>query len=141
MSKIWGRNRAVHEFSTMQSILGTILKVAEEHGAERVVEVNLEIGELTFLNPEQLRFSFEVLSEKTIAEGAVLNIERIRTKIRCLDCGYEGPSKYDGPEYHTLDIPVFLRCGRCGGISVKITAGRECNVKDIKVKLQEGRKR
>lgn len=122
----------------MQSILGTILRVAEEHGAERVAEVNMEVGELTFLNPEQLRFSFKVLSEKTIAEGAVLNIKRVKPKIRCLDCGYEGPSKYDGSEYHALDIPIILRCGSCGGVNIEIAAGRECNVKDIRVRLRGG---
>ena len=126
----------MHEFSTMKRILETVLSAARSHEAESVLEVNLEIGELTFLNPEQLRFAFSVLSEGTLAEKANLHIKRIRPGIRCSSCGYEGYVGYDGPEYHLLGFfPLSLRCVKCGSIEVEITSGRECNVKDVKIRL------
>ncbi len=124
----------------MQAVLETVIKVAEEHGAERILKVNLEVGELTFLNPEQLRFAFKILSERTMAEGARLRIRRIRPRIKCSRCEYEGPSRYEGPEVHVANLPVFLKCPKCGGEDVSVSAGRECNVKDIRVKVRGGEK-
>jgi len=127
----------MHEFSTMQMILETVLSAAKSHKAERVLEINLEIGELTFLNPEQLRFAFSVLSENTIAKNANLHIKRIQPRIRCSRCGYEGGIKYDGPEYHVLGVPLPLQCIKCGETNVEITSGRECNIKNVKIKLPD----
>jgi len=128
---------SMHEFSTMQAILETILSTANAHKAERVLEISLEIGELTFLNQEQLRFAFSVLSENTIAKNANLHIKRIQPRIRCSSCDYEGSIKYEGPEYHILGVPLPLRCMKCGGVDVKITSGRECSVKNVKIKIPE----
>jgi len=125
----------MHEFSTMQAVLESVLSAAKLHNAERVLEINLEIGELTFLNPEQLRFAFSILSEGTIAEKANLRIKRVRPRIKCANCGYEGYVKYEGPEHHSLDIPLQLKCMKCGSTKVEITRGRECNVKNLKLKL------
>jgi len=125
----------MHEFSAMQTILESVLSAAKLHNAERVLEINLEIGELTFLNSEQLRFAFSILSEGTVAEKARLHIKKTKTRIKCANCGYEGYSKYHGPEYHSLDIPLSLECVKCGSADVEITSGRECNIKNVKLKL------
>jgi len=119
----------------MQRILETVLDAAKQNGAEKVLEINLKIGELTFLNPEQLRFAFSILSEGTVAEDATLRIETVKPRIQCSSCGYEGPIEYDGPEYHLLGVALSLKCGRCGSAEVEITSGRECSVKDFRIKL------
>jgi len=64
----------MHEFSIAQSVVQTVLKVAMENNAVQVTEINLEIGELTLLNPEYLKYGIEVASEGTIIEGAKVNI-------------------------------------------------------------------
>jgi len=127
----------MHEFSTMQTILETVLNAAKAHGAENVLEINLGIGQLTFLNPEQLRFAFSVLSKGTMAENAKLHIRRVRPRIRCPNCGYQGPIKYDGPEYHLLGVPIPLKCGKCGSAELEIKAGRECIIRSIKVRVPD----
>jgi len=128
---------SMHEFSTMQMILETILSAAKSHKAETVLEINLEIGELTFLNPEQLMFAFSVLSENTIAKNANLRVKRIQPRIRCSSCNYEGPLKYEGPEYHTLGVYLPLKCVKCSSVDVKIVSGRECNIKNVKIRTTE----
>ena len=125
----------MHEFSTMQMILETVLNAAKAHGAEKILEINLDIGQLTFLNPEQLRFAFSVLSNGTVAENAKLHIRRVRPRIKCPNCGYQGPIKYDGPEYHLLGVPIPLKCGKCGSAELEIKAGRECSIRGIKVRV------
>lgn len=76
----------MHEFSTAKGIVETILTVAKENGAKRITEVNLQIGILTMLNPEQLEFAFQVLTEDTIAKDARLNISYSPMKLICKSC-------------------------------------------------------
>jgi len=119
----------------MQLTLEAVLNAAKAHKAEEIIEINLEIGELTFLNPEQLKFAFSVLSKNTIAENAKLNIKQVKPAVKCTNCGYEGPTKYNGPTPHILGVPLYLKCANCGSAEVGITAGRECNIKDLKIKV------
>ncbi len=106
---------------------------ARKRSAEKILEVNLAIGELTFLNPEQLRFAFEVLSEGTPAEKAKLNIETVSTRVNCPQCGYRGPILYEGPENHFGYATAFLMCKVCGCRDLEIVSGRECTIKNLKV--------
>jgi len=123
----------LHELSVMQSVVSTALSVARSRGASRVLAVSMKVGELTHLNPEQLKLAFEALTEDTEARGAELNIEVVRAKLRCRRCGYEGgpPSTLESLQ---LPIPI-VRCPSCGGFDVEVEAGRECMLTSIKVAL------
>ena len=123
----------MHEFVTAQQIVRTITRVGLQNGATRITAVRLEIGDLTFLVPDQLKFSFDIASKDTIAEGARFEITRIKAKVKCHKCGYEGQldlhSKGD-----TADFEVNFRdCPKCGESGMEIIGGRELNIKDIKV--------
>ena len=123
----------MHEFSTMYSIVQAVLEAAEERGADKILEINLDIGDLTFLNHEQLQFAFSIISKDTKAEGAKLNIRSIEPKIKCLKCGYVGRGIYEGPEYHLYGFPLPVKCGRCGSTEIEFLEGRECKIKNISV--------
>ncbi|MBS7658638.1 MAG: hydrogenase maturation nickel metallochaperone HypA [Candidatus Bathyarchaeia archaeon] len=126
----------MHEFSTAQTIIESILKVAEKHNAKRVTEVNLEIGALTMLNSEQLIFSLTILSEKTIVEGAKFNINYTPVKLKCLNCGYE--SIIDSESLVNFEWTEFifqLKCLKCQSREVEVIEGKSCIIKDIKVKV------
>jgi hydrogenase nickel incorporation protein HypA/HybF len=114
-------------------IVECVLKEAEKHEAKRVSEVHLVIGKLTFLNPEQARFWYEVLTKDTIMADSKLYIEEKSGLVRCSKCGYEGGFKYeDDPIYH-VPAPT-LSCPKCGGI-VEIVGGRDCLIKRVKLIL------
>ena len=68
--------RKMHELSVTESILNIVLKHAQENGAEKVLTIGLKIGELSELVGECIQHYFDYLSKGTIAEGAVLEIER-----------------------------------------------------------------
>lgn len=129
----------MHEFSVMQSVVEAIIGVARERGATRVLSARLRVGELTFLNPDQLRFAFEVLTKGTIAEGAELIIETVRAKLRCRSCGYEGEASYEGEEVHIPLAPLLLKCPRCGSMDVELTSGRECTLASVRVEVPSRR--
>jgi len=73
----------MHEFSVMSQIVDSILEEAGRRDAQKIEQVELEIGEYTLLGEEQLRFAYEVLSRDTILEGSTLKVGRIPGKVKC----------------------------------------------------------
>jgi len=120
----------MHEISIAGAIIDAVLDAAKKNNAIKVEEVFLEIGELTALNPDQLKFIFETISAGTTAEGARYNIKVIRPLINCKKCSYNGPIEFF--ERLHFFLPV-IKCPRCGEADIDIIAGRECCVKKIKI--------
>ncbi len=127
------RWNSLHELSMADAIIKTVIDAAQKNDAIEVLEVTIEIGELTLLNPEQIKFILEVLSEDTILEGAKFNIEIIPAEIEC-SCGYKGKISADDELDHYN--PLIL-CPSCGKGDFKIIDGRECNIKNIKIEKED----
>jgi hydrogenase nickel incorporation protein HypA/HybF len=122
----------MHEFSRTSQIVEAVLNEAEKQAAAQVVEVEVEIGDLTFLGLQQVRFSYKILTEKTIAKNSKLTIKRVKGRGRCSSCGYEGPLSYlNDPQFH-ISVPTF-NCPRCGS-PLSISAGRECVIRRIRIR-------
>ncbi|UCD26652.1 MAG: hydrogenase maturation nickel metallochaperone HypA [Candidatus Bathyarchaeota archaeon] len=68
-------------------IVENVLREAEKHNAKKVTEVHLIIGKLTFLEVEQVRFSYNILVDGTIMEGSKLYIEEKNGVVKCSICG------------------------------------------------------
>ena len=104
------------------------------NNARKITEIRLEIGEFTFINPQQLQFVFEIAAKDSLAEGAQLVITKTPGKIKCSKCGYAGGLKYTGEEIHsTTAIQFVLDCPKCESKETEIIGGRELRIKDIKV--------
>jgi len=58
-----------------REIVETLLTYAEKHGLKRIVEVRLTIGELTCVEPDQLKFCFGAITRDSALEDASLEIE------------------------------------------------------------------
>jgi len=116
----------MHELSAATSIVQTVLKVAKERSVRRVKAVRVELGDLTLLNPDQLKFCFEVAARGTLAEGAELKIERKPATLCCQDCHrtFEWVP-VDDPLYHLG--PTRLTCA-CGSGNVKVESGRDLRI-------------
>jgi len=121
----------MHEFARTSQIVEAVLSEAQKQHAAKVTEVEVEIGDLTFLGLEQVRFAYKILTDKTMAESSKLTIKQIRGRGKCENCGYEGPLQYlDDPQFH-ITIPTF-NCPRCER-PLSISAGRECILKRIRI--------
>jgi len=122
----------MHELSASEAIADLVLEEAKKREAQRVLGVQIEIGGLSFLNPEQVRFWLELKFEETIARGAKVDIRLIKPEISCPECGYKGKLEMkDDPVYH-LVLPS-LSCPRCGSSNVIAEKGRGCTVNRIKL--------
>jgi len=112
----------MHELAITEGIINAAVPEAEKHGASRILEIRLKIGELSGVLPGYIQECFDIVSQGTIAQGARLVIERIPVTIRCLDCGFEG----------VIDRKK-IRCPQCGGAELKLIGGREYFVDSLEV--------
>lgn len=64
----------MHELSLMNSLMGTIHRIANEQQARRVTCVRVTLGALSHMSPEHFREHFEQAAHGTMCEGAALEI-------------------------------------------------------------------
>lgn len=108
----------MHELGITQEILAV---VTEHAGGAKVRRVVLEIGKLSAILPDAVRFCFDLCSEGTVAEGAELEIIETPGRARCRACGGEV----------VLDRP-FGHC-TCGGSDLDWLSGEELKIKEMEV--------
>jgi hydrogenase nickel incorporation protein HypA/HybF len=114
----------MHELALAEAILA----IATAHaGDARITAVEVRVGHLRQVVPDALRFNFELVAEGTPAAGAELVIEEVPTAGRCCACDA------------TAELPRFpLRCPRCGGLDIELTAGEELEVSALEVERESG---
>ena len=94
---------------------------AEQAAGRAVSRVRLEIGRLSAVMPESIRFCFDVCTRDTPLADATLEIIEIEGRGRCLECGRE----------LALDRP-YGQC-ECGSCAIECIAGQELNIKEMEV--------
>ena len=115
----------MHELSVTESVLNIVLKHASANHAVKVMCISLKIGELTDLVGECIQQYFDYLSKDTIAEGAILNIERSPVVFQCKDCN---------TTFHvSLKDSGSIVCSQCSGAKVALVSGREFYIQHIEV--------
>jgi len=127
----------LHEFSAACSIVDTALEAAQNNKATKVSIVNVEVGEFTFLVPEQLVFNFEIASKNSILEGAELRIKTIKGQLLCNDCNFQGESQMDPNLPNQIAVFAPMKCPKCGGSSTKITGGKDFVITSIEAEVSE----
>ena len=110
----------MHEMSLMESVREIVEETASRHGARRVAVVRLQIGALATVEPEALRFCFDVVMHDGVAAGARLEIETVPGSGWCWDCG-EAVEIAEGGD----------GCPLCTGHRLEVTGGTDMRVKDI----------
>ncbi len=116
----------MHEMSLMESVREIVEQTARGQGARHVVTVRLEIGALATVDPDALRFCFDVVMHESVAAGARLEIESIPGSGWCWDCSKPVTIAEGG-----------MPCPRCGGFRLEVTAGTQMRVKDIDLGPEE----
>ena len=108
--------------SLAESVRGIVEDAATAQGAKRVTTVVLEIGELSSVEVEALRFCLEVVLRESLADGTAIEIRHVAGVGRCLTCDRSVPlaQRYDP-------------CPHCGGYQVRPTGGTEMRVKEIEM--------
>lgn len=111
----------MHEVSLASGIIEIAGKAAQEAGGGKVRTIRVQVGALTCVDGESLRFAFGVLSQGTGMAGAALEIEAVPVTVQCGQCGSAGPP----------DDPLVHVCPRCGAPGAKLLTGRDITVRSI----------
>jgi hydrogenase nickel incorporation protein HypA/HybF len=119
----------MHELSIAATVMEDVLNFAQSRGVTKVVRVRLAIGELTCVQPEQLKFCYESVTRETALADSTLEIEAVPARVACSNCGYQGSPKYWMDSL--ADTPIAtLQCPVCGK-STDAEQGHECAIKTI----------
>ena len=113
----------MHELALCQGLIELLVEQGRVHGFTEVRSVTLAIGALGHVDPDALAFCFDVVSEGTLAEGAVLTIERPDGTAHCLACG----------SYVTLASRIDP-CPRCGSSQLMVTGGQDMRLREMEVR-------
>ncbi len=108
----------MHELGITRNVVAIC---AENSNGATVKRVTLEIGKLSAIMPESVRFCFDICSKGTVVEGATLEIIEIQGIGKCKICGGE-----------VALTELFGKCV-CGSRDLNIIAGEELKVKEMEV--------
>lgn len=112
----------MHELSVAQSIISIAEKAAPKDLKAHITGVGLQIGELSGIEIESLKFALSVIKKDTILEDADLHIEVVEGLAECPTCKTVFPMHYFG-----------CSCPDCGNYFINVLKGREMKVLNITV--------
>jgi len=112
----------MHEMSLAEGVLQIVEETARQQGCERVSAVVLEIGRLSSVEVEAMRFCFEVVTRGSVADGARLEIVDTPGSGWCMQCS----------ESVAVEA-LYSPCPKCGSYQLQVTAGTEMRVKELEI--------
>ncbi len=116
----------MHELSIAMSIVDTVIKQADSASAQRVVEVDLDIGVCSGIEFESLEFSLDVATKGTPLEKTLFRINRVEAVAECPSC-----------EHLYTPEGVFSKCPQCHQPGIRLIRGTELQIKSLLVEQNE----
>jgi len=112
----------MHEMALCSGIIEIVEEEARKRSFSKVKVVCLEIGALSHVAPEALKFCFEAVAARTVAHGAVLEIIETPGLAWCMACSksVEVKQRYEP-------------CPSCGSHQLQVTGGEEMRVRELEV--------
>lgn len=112
----------MHEMSLCENIRDVLEDQAQESGFTRVTKVWVEVGPLSCVEPEALKFGFDVVMRGSVAEGSVLDIATPPAAARCPACG------------KTTEVKQrYEACPDCGTPGLQIMQGEAFKIMKLEV--------
>ncbi|MBU2514913.1 hydrogenase maturation nickel metallochaperone HypA [bacterium] len=115
----------MHELPVTERILDVVIAHAERKQVQKIVGINLRVGELSDLEDEWIQHYFSYLAKDTVAAEARLKIERVPVVMKCNSCSNS----------FQIDIKEMkeIQCPQCEGKKCSIVSGKEYYIKDMEV--------
>lgn len=108
----------MHELAITE---GIVAAVTDKLPDRKITLVRLEIGALSGVVADSVRFCFDLVTEGTNLEGAKLEIISPPATCRCRDCGGE----------FEPDLPIVI-C-QCGSADVAVLTGADLRILSVQV--------
>ena len=113
----------MHEMSLAESMLQLVEETARREHANQVKTIFVEIGQLACVEPEALKFCFEAVSRRTMAEGSQLEIMSIAGTAHCPQCQQVVPMQ-----------ALYDACPTCAFHPLQPISGTEMRVREIEIR-------
>lgn len=108
----------MHELSITRNIVAIVAGAAN---GRRVRQVTLDIGVLSAVVPDAVRFCFDVVSAGTPVEGAELVVRSVPAAARCRSCGAE------------FQVEEAVATCACGSRELALTGGDELMIRTMEL--------
>ena len=108
----------MHELGITRNIVAI---VSEHAGSKPVRRVRVEIGKLSAIMPDAIRFCFDIVAKGTVVEGAELEIIEIPGKAVCKACGAR------------VELDTVIGICACGSRDLTRISGEELNIKEMEL--------
>ena len=110
----------MHELSIALSIIDIAEQEVNRNSAKEVVEIELEIGKLSGIEPYALDFAWDMAIMNTVLEKAKRITRYIEATAVCQDCGhefeieniYDGIKKWEGASCKIINCNINLICAQ-----------------------------
>jgi len=112
----------MHEISLCESVLQILEQQAKVQHYQKVRTIWLEIGLLSGVEIEAMRFGFEIVMKGSLAENARLEILEIPGQASCEACGNQIAIRQ-----------LYDLCPDCGSEKLKINNGQQMRIKELEV--------
>ncbi|MFN8265443.1 MAG: hydrogenase maturation nickel metallochaperone HypA [Chitinophagaceae bacterium] len=112
----------MHELSIVMSIVDIATQQARKAEAERVDEIELDIGELSGVEMNAFDFAWEQGIKDSLLKDAERIVNRVNGVGMCMDCGID---------FHMQNL--YDSCPVCDGHFIEIKKGKELKVKSLVV--------
>ncbi len=112
----------MHEMSIAQSVIELAEKEAINAGANKIIDIELDVGTLSGVELHALEFAFQAVVEGTLLEESEIKINVIKAQGKCNDCNnvFEMNQIYDS-------------CPGCSSFNVTLLKGKELKLKSLNV--------
>lgn len=112
----------MHEMTLAEQMLQIIEEAAVAQDFTQVKTVWMELGQLSCVEKEALRFCFSAVVDETIAQQAKLEFIDIKGRGRCTQCECE------------MNIStIYGACPACGSYAIQVIAGNEMRIRELEV--------
>lgn len=112
----------MHELSLAENMLELIQEQSQRDGFNKVTKVVLEIGKLSHVEADAMRFCFDAVVSNSIADGALLDIIHTPASAICPQC-----SSHSNPEN------LYDPCPSCGAFGLEVFEGDQVRIKSLEV--------
>lgn len=123
----------MHETVLAQQILRAVQATMEQRGASGVRTIDVELGQLEGLGPQELQGAFDLQAAGTAVEGAVLQVTTVPAEAFCSSCNEERP--FELPRSRDHGVPKVL-CPECGA-PLELRGGRGLVVRSATMVLED----
>lgn len=110
----------MHEMSIALNIFELVIENARNEKAKKVLEVELDVGNVSGVEHSALEFALKTAHEYEMLENAKFVVNKIPAIARCLSCNEEFEIKN-----------AFDPCPKCTIMDTQLISGKELRIKSL----------